>query len=626
MNSGCATRCVLQLWALLTVLLLTGVGSDVGAQTPPAGQAPPRVAPGALSKAHAFLEGPTSCQNCHGPDHRVTPAQCLTCHDPIADRIARKKGVHRGVTDSCVACHVEHQGVEVDLRPLDPTAFDHAAETGFALVGQHAKLAGDCATCHKTRSFITLTPSCSSCHTDQHNGALGSECARCHTPAQWKNVSRAFHKVGKFPLDGRHLAVPCASCHESGVIEGTPARCYDCHWVRRQDDRYRTRLGNQCEQCHRTTAWTAVRWDHGSVTGVQLSPVHRALGCESCHQQQEFASASLGCASCHLGDYQATSRPAHAAAGFSTSCESCHRPSHSSWTQTTFNHGAIFQLAGAHATAACTDCHRSKVYRGTSRDCVSCHRADYDRAANPNHAAAGFPTTCDSCHEAARGSWRGSGFNHNSVFQLTGSHATATCTSCHRNNVYRGTPRDCVSCHRADYDRAANPNHAAAGFPTACDSCHQPTQAGWRGASFNHNSTFQLLGRHSTAACTSCHRNNVYRGTPRDCVACHQANYDRTTNPNHRAAGFPTTCQVCHNASDGSFQQGRFAHTWFPITSGRHSNNACSACHVDPNNYKVFSCLTCHSRSETDSHHGNRPGYRYESQACYACHPTGRGD
>jgi hypothetical protein len=43
--------------------------------------------------------------------------------------------------------------------------------------------------------------------------------------------------------------------------------------------------------------------------------------------------------------------------------------------------------------------------------------------------------------------------------------------------------------------------------------------------------------------------------------------------------------------------------------------------------YTLFSCLTgCHARSTTESHHREVSGFRYESAACYACHPTGRAD
>ncbi|MGE3842502.1 MAG: hypothetical protein AB7I50_13030, partial [Vicinamibacterales bacterium] len=196
------------------------------------------------------------------------------------------------------------------------------------------------------------------------------------------------------------------------------------------------------------------------------------------------------------------------------------------------------------------------------------------------------------------------------------------CESCLANNVYKGTPRDCVGCHRALYDRTTTPNHAAAGFSTTCDTCHKPTDAAWRGVTFNHNTFFQLQGKHAQAQCASCHANNVYKGTPRDCVGCHRALYDRTTNPRHVSAGFPTTCETCHRVTDTAWTQGQFSHTWFPLT-GRH-NRPCAECHTVANNFQQFSCITCHTRSETDSEHRGRNGYRYDSAACYSCHPNGR--
>ena len=72
----------------------------------------------------------------------------------MAERIRLKKGVHRDVTGDCASCHVEHAGVDAELRPFDPKSFDHATETGFPLDGRHAAVAKDCAKCHKTRSFL----------------------------------------------------------------------------------------------------------------------------------------------------------------------------------------------------------------------------------------------------------------------------------------------------------------------------------------------------------------------------------------------------------------------------------------------------------------------------------------
>ncbi len=47
-----------------------------------------------------------------------------------------------------------------------------------------------------------------------------------------------------------------------------------------------------------------------------------------------------------------------------------------------------------------------------------------------------------------------------------------------------------------------------------------------------------------------------------------------------------------------------------------------------PTNYAVFECILCHehNQSEMDDEHRDVSGYRYESVACYQCHPDGRAD
>ena len=40
-----------------------------------------------------------------------------------------------------------------------------------------------------------------------------------------------------------------------------------------------------------------------------------------------------------------------------------------------------------------------------------------------------------------------------------------------------GTPTDCVGCHLPDFQQTVNPNHSAAGFPTNCQICHDPSDS-----------------------------------------------------------------------------------------------------------------------------------------------------
>lgn len=288
--------------------------------------------------------------------------------------------------------------------------------------------------------------------------------------AQFETPNRAFHNRTSFPLDGRHRDLACESCHPQGSYRGTPTRCFDCHWTRRQDDRYRLQLGTQCEQCHRPTSWAAVRWDH-TLTGMALSAAHRTLSCQACHQPGNFNTVAATCFACHRQDYDATRAPNHAAVGFPTTCEACHVPSHTSFRQATFAH-VTFPLLGVHALQTCTACHRSTAYAGTPRTCVGCHRTDYDRTTAPNHAATGFSTDCQACHRPTDGSWQRGSFNHR--FPISSGPHRQSCTTCHQGG---GTFQvfTCVVCHEHSRARMDDKHKERTGYrydSLACYGCH----------------------------------------------------------------------------------------------------------------------------------------------------------
>jgi len=119
-----------------------------------------------------------------------------------------------------------------------------------------------------------------------------------------------------------------------------------------------------------------------------------------------------------------------------------------------------------------------------------------------------------------------------------------------------------------------------------------------------------------------------YTNTPTDCIACHQEDYDGTTNPDHAAAMFPTDCLDCH--TEDAWVPADFDHDamYFPIYSGKHEDEwtLCTECHINPNDYAIFSCIDCHEhndQAEVDDDHDGVAGYVYDSPACYSCHPNG---
>jgi len=580
-----------------------------------------------LNPSHKMLD----CTSCH--KNRVftgANGSCVSCHRKDYDATSTPNHAAAGFSTQCTECHKPSDAA------FNQTRFNHNA--AFPLVGLHA--AQNCASCHVNGRYQGTPRDCVGCHRPNYDrttkpnhasAGFSTSCDGCHKPTDtiWKGATASINHNAFFPLAGLHATADCASCHTNGRYAGTPRDCVGCH--RTNYDRTTSPnhaaagYATTCDSCHRASD---TAWRGGAVVNhnafFPLVGQHAAAVCTTCHLNNRYQGTPRDCVGCHRTNYDRTTSPNHAAAGYSTSCESCHRATDAAWKGAAVNHYAFFPLVGLHATAACTQCHVGNVYKGTPRDCVGCHRTTYDKTTSPNHAAAGYSTACDTCHRAAEGTWTGAAVNHNAFFPLVGNHAVAACATCHVNNRYQGTPRDCVGCHRTNYDRTTSPNHAAAGYATTCDSCHKATDSSWKGATFNHTQYFTLSGLHATASCVACHVNNVYKGTPRECYPCHTTQYQNTTNPNHLAAKFPTTCETCHKATDSVWTQGKFTHSWFPITSGKHAGNACSACHNNPSNYTVFTCLTCHGKAQTDSHHQGRNGYRYESAACYSCHPTGR--
>ena len=567
--------------------------------------------------------------------------KCETCHQKKTGAFPSGDGTavrFTGMSDACVACHDDPHLGEVGTTcqtchttvGFSVSKYTHRGDTDFHL-GEHAGIA-----CEKCHSTLAMEPSvdndrnlvfsdvandnCATCHDDVHKGTLGADCAVCHTNfAPFKSASRAFHKDALMPLEGRHLAVPCAECHLNGQIEATPTTCYDCHWIRRQDDRYRTALGVDCENCHRPTSWTAVNWDHASATGVPLTGAHATLDCDSCHTTGHFNGGTPSdCVSCHLGDYQKTDDPNHMEAGFPTDCQLCHNPSDGDWDRVGFNH-ATFPLVGTHVTLDCAECHSSGVYQGLPAECVDCHLTDYQKTDDPNHIAAGFPTDCELCHAPSSPSWDGVSFNHTG-FQLVGTHATLDCAECHSSGVYQGLPAECVDCHGDDFQQSVNPNHLAAGFDTECETCHRASDPAWQGGQYPH-SIFPLVATHETQPCNACHSANVFQGLPAECVDCHITDYQQTTDPAHAAAGFPTDCLLCHSSTSPTWEGVTFDHTTFQL-AGAHTTLDCAECHSSGVYQGLPSdCVDCHITDYQETEDPNHAVAGFPTD-CLLCHSS----
>jgi len=601
---------------------------------------------------HVAAGFPADCTGCHNKatwqgssfDHDLSDFALTGGHQAVTCQACHADKVYAGKSTACISCHQAtfeqtttppHQAARFDqnCQSCHTTAawsgatYDHNL-TRFPLTGAHQPLT--CDGCHATDQYVGLPMTCSSCHQarfDQtaappHRAAgFPVECATCHTTVTWTGA-RFDHGTTRFPLTGAHGAVSCGTCHADGVYTGKSATCVACHQSdfdgATNPNHKAGGLPTDCASCHTTATWDGAKFDH-SLSQFPLTGAHLAATCQSCHADGVFNGKPTTCVSCHQPDYDKTTDPNHRAAGFVVECQTCHTTS--VWDGAKFDHSlSQFPLTGAHLAATCRSCHADGVFDGKPTTCVSCHQPDYDQTANPNHGAAGFPATCATCHSTV--AWAGATFNHGATaFPLTGAHLAETCQACHADGVYRGKPTACVACHQVDYT-TADPSHQAAKFPTTCGTCH--TTATWQGGTFDHAATsFPLTGAHVAAICKDCHADNVFDGKATTCVSCHQSDYDGTTNPIHKAAGFPTDCLSCHTTVrwDGA----TFDHDgkYFRIYSGKHRTEwtTCATCHTNPADFKQFTCLTCHTQKDMDDHHKSEPGYSYSSPVCLSCHP-----
>jgi hypothetical protein len=588
------------------------------------------VSPGQLHRAHRALEGVTHCLSCHSAGEQVSASKCLTCHAPVAERIARKTGIHRNVTTDCVTCHVEHAGADAELRPFDLRQFDHGRDASFPLDGEHARLAQNCASCHKTRSFLTLSSSCASCHSDVHKGTLGTQCAKCHTTAVKfaETRTRFDHSRTAFALTGAHQQTACGRCHTSTTYKNVKfASCADCH-----SDVHRARFGPACSSCHTTAAWRTTRVDHAR-TAFPLRGKHATVNCARCHTQpaMQVKPASATCSACHSDPHRGV---------FKQDCASCHNET--AFQKGRFDHGSTkFPLVDKHANLTCVACHkgapapapvaraarsvavRTVDYRGLSTACHACH-TDVHRGE--------LGLTCDSCHTAR--SFAVATFTHqNHRAFFAGGHMALTCEQCHATTFapvraatkaavarvgFATTPAACASCHKDVHLGQVG---------AQCETCHDVAAPRFALAGFSHARTeFALTGKHESLDCASCHKVEAAQfpaghgqtrrltGMGTACVACH-ADVHRTE--------LPQACEQCHTTERFAITQyaHRNARTLRGFFTGAHAAASCAACHkpaavivatgtVLPSFRTSTTCTTCH----TDVHRGAL------GNRCETCH------
>lgn len=377
------------------------------------------------------------------------------------------------------------------------------------------------------------------------------------------------------------------------VLEESQA-CGSCKEPKHDYKHLQPYQSETCGQCHSLISWRNVHYSHRQAD-FNVS-MHAVIGCTACHVEGE-PSPAPACEACH------SDRSPHNIKMLQ--CGVCHTAD--AWILMRPLPEGHLSLAGGHADLSCFDCHTAVFAAGApDRECVDCH--------DPYH---GGLSSCENCHEPARGWEPLPGFDHAAFFALEGGHATVPCGSCHPNGRFAGTSSDCVDCHGVYH-----------GGLSACNQCHSPV-TGWKALpGFDHAAFFPITGKHIGVQCGACHDNNVFAGTPTDCSGCH-----RVVHP-----GLPH-CGSCHTTA--GFYPSTFLHSRYFAITGSHTRATCADCH--PSRYDgtptwcsgchsiahfgLNSCQTCHTTvrwiPSTFLHSdfpltGGHSGIR-----CSRCHPTG---
>ncbi len=262
-----------------------------------------------------------------------------------------------------------------------------------------------------------------------------------------------------------------------------------------------------------------------------------------------------------------------------------------------------FALNGSHASQRCESCHLNGVFKGTPRDCASCHTAGGKLArANVVKPALHIPTQlgCETCHGTQ--SFVGAKFSHAGV-------AAGTCQTCHGAGLATGKPAghvvtqaSCDSCHRTSAWRpAARFNHVGVAAGT-CASCHGSSATG---KAANHIPTTVPT---SMPSCDSCHKSGFTAWLPARL---------------HSSVSVNASCATCHTGA-------------FPPAVGKSAGHtpttaACETCHKSTTtwagakvDHSVFTaatnCASCHNGSAAIGKAGNH--IPVGATNCFACHGT----
>ncbi len=405
---------------------------------------------------------------------------CSKCHknEFITDQeIKKKTSTYLGLDQKCLSCHTDyHQGTLAtdcaschDFNAFKPAPkFDHN-RAGFKLIGKHAEV--DCAKCHKIaerngkeiRQFKGIASGkCTDCHRDVHENKFGQNCTKCHSEVsfhQVKGMSTFNHSLTRYPLEGKHQDVKCASCHKTGYTKKLYfGRCTNCHADYHRREFVVQDKSPDCSECHSILGFDRSNFtiERHNESPFVLTGAHLATPCFECHKKNDrwsFREIGQKCNDCHKNVHESVLDKKYDP---ETTCLNCHKSSR--WNDIEFDHTKTgYALEGAHLRQSCRSCHFKSDEQGEtvqrfsrlSSNCTECHKDVHQDQFNE-----GSGTRCAKCHDYFN--WKAGLFDHNQTkFPLDGKHKDVACAKCHKPQViaqvtsiqYKLKSVKCESCH-----------------------------------------------------------------------------------------------------------------------------------------------------------------------------------
>ena len=286
-----------------------------------------------------------------------------------------------------------------------------------------------------------------------------------------------------------------------------------------------------------------------------------------------------------------------------------------------------YALTGVHVSQRCESCHVNGIFRGTPKDCVSCHTMGQRLArANTVKPAMHVKTDlgCEACHNTK--SFGGAKFNHAGV-------ADGSCASCHTGATAPGKPAthiptqaSCDACHNTTaWLPAKKIDHSGFTSATNCASCHDGKLATGKAATHIPAGSLNCLSCHTTTSWKPSNFNHTQVTVANQCSTCHSGSFppargkSATHTPFDKLSGVAiANCDTCHKGGTTSWTPSKF-----------HANvsvsNQCATCHAKPTQHPATdnTCESCHKTSGWAGAKINHSTFTAATN-CASCH-DGKG-